>query len=118
MIDRHIYHICRSEEWELALQSGVYDGSSQDLDDGFIHFSTGSQLRDSAAKHRSGQDGLVLLTVDKELLGRALKWEPSGSGRVFPHLYGRLLADHVVKVDPLPLDADGTHVFPAPFAEE
>ncbi len=118
MVDRYIYHICRSEEWEKALQSGYYSGSSQDLDDGFIHFSTGGQLRESAAKHRSGQDGLVVLTVDIKRLGKALKWEPSRTGKLFPHLYGRISIEDVLKVSPLPLGTDGKHVFSMAFQKQ
>ena len=49
-----IYHICRCDEWATAEQAGSYAGSSQDVVDGFIHFSTAGQVRASAAKHRAG----------------------------------------------------------------
>jgi uncharacterized protein (DUF952 family) len=107
-----IYHICRREEWEAARAAGRYLGSSQDKADGFIHFSSAAQVKASAAKHRAGQTGLVLLAVDEARLGRALKWEPSRGGAPFPHLYGPLPAEAVVGVHDLPLGADGAHVFP------
>lgn len=107
-----IYHICRRDEWESALNRGFYSGSSQDLADGFIHFSSVAQLETSAAKHRKGQDGLILLTVDSGQLGSSLKWEPSRGGALFPHLYGDLPLEAVVRVDDLPLGNDGLHVFP------
>ena len=66
----------------------------------------------SAAKHRAGQDGLVLLTVDGDVLGDALKWEPSRGGVLFPHLHGELPVSAVLRADPLPLGPDGRHVFP------
>jgi uncharacterized protein (DUF952 family) len=107
-----IYHICRREEWEAAARAGRYFGSSQDKADGFIHFSDASQVKASAAKHRAGQTGLVLLAVAAEKLGPALKWEPSRGGALFPHLYGPLPAKAVVAVHDLPLGPDGAHVFP------
>lgn len=107
-----IYHMCRTEEWEAAQPAGSYSGSSQDLADGFIHFSTAGQVIGSAAKHRAGQDGLVLLAVDGDVLGEALKWEPSRGGALFPHLYGELPVSAVLRTDPLPLGPDGRHVFP------
>lgn len=113
-----IYHMCRADEWAAAESAGAYHGSSQDAADGFIHFSNAAQLRESAAKHRAGQDGLVLLAVDAEALGGALKWEPSRGGALFPHLYGALPLSAVVCVDPLPLDAGGAHVFPAHVPDE
>src|SRR5260370_30616548 len=85
-----IYHMCVREEWEVAVQSGSYAGSSQDRADGFIHFSTGDQLPQSARRHRMGQAGLVLLAVEPYVLGKALRWEPSRQGALFPHLYGTL----------------------------
>ncbi len=107
-----IYHMCRREEWEAARAAGAYPGSSQDRADGFIHFSTAAQVVESAAKHRAGQDGLVLLAVDAERLGDALKWEPSRGGQLFPHLYGALPLDAVIRAVDLPLGQDGRHVFP------
>jgi uncharacterized protein (DUF952 family) len=104
--------MCRREEWAAAKASGRYHGSSQDVADGFIHFSTVAQVRGSAAKHRAGQDGLVLLKVDAEALGDALKWEPARGGELFPHLYGPLPASAVARVDDLPLGLDGKHIFP------
>jgi uncharacterized protein (DUF952 family) len=109
---RLIFHMCRAEEWAATRATGAYPGSSQDRADGFIHFSTAAQLAESAAKHRVGQTGLVLLTVDAPLCGGALKWEPSRGGALFPHLYGALPHTAVLRVDPLPLGADGRHVLP------
>ena len=112
--------MCRRGEWEAAQASGVYAGSSQDAADGFIHFSTAAHVASSASRHRAGQTDLVLLTVDAAALGRALRWEPSRQGALFPHLYGPLPLAAVLAVDDLPLGDDCRHVFasdiPAPGA--
>ncbi|SMH57330.1 DUF952 domain-containing protein [Azospirillum agricola] len=120
MNDRIIHHMCRADEWDAARAAGSHSGSSQDAKDGFIHFSTAAQIRESAAKHRAGQDGLVLLTVDAGRLGDALKWEPSRGGQLFPHLHAALPVTAVLRADPLPLGPGGLHVFPPgfPFAIE
>lgn len=107
-----IYHMCRRGEWREAEVGGAYAGSSQDRADGFIHFSTADQIVESAARHRAGQDGLVLLAVDAEKLGDGLKWEASRSGALFPHLYGSLPVAAVHAVHDLKLGPDGRHVFP------
>jgi uncharacterized protein (DUF952 family) len=107
-----IYHMCRQAEWAAAETTGTYRGSSQDAADGFIHFSTAEQIRESARKHRAGQGDLVLVTVDAERLGAALKWDQSRGGTLFPHLYGPLPLEAVVRVDPLPTGRDGLHLFP------
>ena len=79
-----IYHMCKAEEWQAAEAAGVYGGSSQDIADGFIHFSTAEHIVASAAKHRAGQDGLILLSVDPDPLGDAVKWEEARGGILFP----------------------------------
>ena len=107
-----IYHMCKREEWQAASSSGAYGGSSQDRADGFLHFSTAGQIVESAAKHRAGQDGLLLLTVDTAALGNALKWEKSRGGAKFPHLHGDLPVAAALRVDELPLGPDGKHIFP------
>jgi uncharacterized protein (DUF952 family) len=107
-----IFHMCVKNEWQEALANGVYEGSSQDVADGFIHFSTANQVSESAFKHRKGQLGLVLLSVEVALLGKALMWEISRGGALFPHLYGPLPLKAVIRVDDLELGLEGRHEFP------
>ncbi|WP_395677643.1 DUF952 domain-containing protein [Inquilinus sp.] len=107
-----IYKICSAAEWAAAEAAGAYRGSAVDHKDGFIHFSTAEQAEETAARHFAGQDGLVLVALDPERLGDALRWEPSRGGALFPHLYGALPLAAVQGVAPLPL-VDGRHVFPA-----
>jgi len=103
--------MCRGDEWEQAVAAGSYRGTAQDQADGFIHFSTAAQIVESAAKHRAGQSGLVLVAVDAARLGDRLKWEPARGGDLFPHLYGPLAPGESATVRPLPLGPDGRHVF-------
>lgn len=107
-----IYKICTASEWRAAEAAGAYRGSAVDLKDGFIHFSTAEQAAETAAKWFAGQRDLVLVAVDAAALSDKLKWEPSRGGALFPHLYGELPLRAVRRVDPLPLDAAGRHVFP------
>lgn len=112
MESRIIYKICRDAEWEKARRDGVFRGAPVDLADGFIHFSTADQLRETAARHFAGEAGLFLLSVESARLGNALKWEVSRGGDLFPHLYGVLPLEQIISVEPLPLDAAGQHRFP------
>lgn len=107
-----IYKISPQAAWAEAEAAGRFTGAPVDLADGFIHFSAADQLRETAAKHFAGQAGLVLVAVEAEALGAALKWEPSRGGALFPHLYGDLPASAALWVRPLPLGPDGAHVFP------
>jgi len=107
-----LYKIVPATLWREAERDGRFRGSPVDRSDGFIHFSTAAQVAETAAKHFAGQGDLLLVRVDDALLGPALKWEPSRGGALFPHLYGDLALSTVGKVEPLPLAADGRHVFP------
>jgi uncharacterized protein (DUF952 family) len=108
-----IYKICPQSLWREAERCGWFTGSPADHADGYVHFSTPEQLRETAEKHFAGAAELVLLTVEADALGDALRWEPSRGGALFPHLYAALPVSAVTRVDVLPLAADGRHVFPA-----
>jgi uncharacterized protein (DUF952 family) len=107
-----IYKICPETLWREAEAAGRFDGAPVDRADGFIHFSTAEQSAETAARHFAGQDNLLLVAVDAAALGPALKYEVSRGGALFPHLYGDLAVKAVQRVDPLPLDEKGRHVFP------
>lgn len=111
-----IYHMAHQSDWEAAQASGAYRGSADDLRDGFIHFSAGSLIAESAAKHRAGQADLLLICCEADALGDALKWETSRNGIDFPHLYRALNPAEALWAVPLPLDAAGVHIFPEDLA--
>ena len=107
-----IFKICKAAEWAEAERGGVFCGSAVDLSDGYIHFSTAAQVRQTAAKHFAGQADLVLIAVDAVTLGEKLRWETSRGGALFPHLYADLPVSAALRVAPLPVDDTGRHVFP------
>ena len=107
-----IYKICPRPLWQEAERDGLFGGAPVDRADGYIHFSTAEQVRETAAKHFAGQDDLLLVAVDAAALGPALKWEPSRGGALFPHLYADLPLECVRSTQSLRLGADGVHLFP------
>ncbi|MEM7505310.1 MAG: DUF952 domain-containing protein [Pseudomonadota bacterium] len=105
-----IYKILTQTQWDDLQTRGETAGAPVDIADGFVHFSTAEQLRETAARHFAAQQDLWLLSYDVgELDGVA--WEPSRGGALFPHLYAALPLAPVKAAIPLPLDA-GRHVFP------
>jgi uncharacterized protein (DUF952 family) len=106
-----IYKITPASAWRDAERSGTFTGAPIDHVDGYIHFSTAEQVRETAAKHFAGQDDLLLVAVDAEKLGSNLRYEPSRGGALFPHLYAPLALSAVAWVKPLPYK-DGVHLFP------
>jgi uncharacterized protein (DUF952 family) len=107
-----IYKLCPSSLWREAEERGVFRGMPIDFRDGYIHFSTGVQARETARLHFAGQTDLVLVAVDAGRLGDALKYEASRGGDLFPHLYAPLDLSAVLWAKPLPLGEDGRHAFP------
>ena len=107
-----IYKICPEDLWRQAEADGRFDGAPVDQADGYIHFSTAEQVRETARRLFGGQHGLLLISVDADALGPALRWEPSRGGQLFPHLYEALAMSAVRSVEPLLLSPEGGHVFP------
>lgn len=106
-----ILKILRGPEWADLRANGFSAGAPVDVADGFVHFSTVAQAPETAAKHFAGEDGLMLLGVEVDRLGDALKWEASRGGALFAHLYRALQMGDVVWAQPLPI-VDGVHQFP------
>jgi len=109
---RRIYKICPAAAWREAERQGVYRGSADDARDGFIHFSASSQVVGTAARHFAGQTGLLLIAVDADALGAALRWERSRNDELFPHLYGELDLGAVIGIDEMRVRSDGSHEIP------
>ncbi len=108
----HVYKIVTEAQWNEALTSGIFKGAPVDLADGYIHFSTSEQMRETAQKHFHGQKDLLLVEVATADLGDALKWEVSRGGALFPHLYAELDIASAQRVMPLENLTDGGHKFP------
>lgn len=112
-----IYKILRPGEWTAA-QAGEFKGSPADIADGFIHFSTLAQVRETAVRHFSQEPELILLAIDTAQLGNGLKWEASRGGQLFPHLYATLRLGDVCAIYRLSLGADSFHQFPDSLGTE
>jgi uncharacterized protein (DUF952 family) len=108
----NIYKICPRTLWQEAERLGIFRGAAIDTADGYIHFSTAEQVADTANRHFAGLPNLVLVAIDADSLGPALKWEPARGGALFPHLYGVLPVNKALWVRELPVGFGGTHVFP------
>lgn len=106
-----IFKIVPRVEWEA--QGGDYHGSAHDKADGFLHFSTASQLPETLRLYYAGQDDLMLVAADVDALGTALKWKRSEArGEDFPHLYAPLSCDAMKWARPITRGADGRFELP------
>lgn len=106
-----IFKIVPRPEWES--ESGDYHGSVHDRADGFLHFSTASQLPETLRLYYAGQDDLVLVAASVAALGDKLKWEHSTTrGEDFPHLFAPLSPDAIKWARPITRDSAGTFLLP------
>src|SRR5580765_3168145 len=102
-----IFKICDRAEWDVAIASGAYRGSTKDRQDGFLHFSTREQLPGTLQRYYAGADDLLLVAVDTDVLGDALRFEPSRDGALFPHLYSHLPLAAVRWAEPIGRNTKG-----------
>jgi uncharacterized protein (DUF952 family) len=106
-----VFKLIDRPSWRAAEAAGVFVGSAADARDGFIHFSTAAQVRETAVRHFAGARDLLLVAVESAALGDVLRWESSRGGDLFPHLYGPLPLSAVRGVSDVGLDDAGRHVF-------
>jgi uncharacterized protein (DUF952 family) len=114
-----ILHITTYKDWDAAGSAGKYTASSLGTE-GFIHCSTVKQAVDTASIFFRGQKGLALLCIDEGRLNAELKYEPPTGGgahdpdvgHLFPHIYGPINLDAVVKVVDFPPNQDGSFTLP------
>jgi uncharacterized protein (DUF952 family) len=107
-----IYKIVHFGEWPDAEERGFYEGSAKDRADGFLHFSTLEQVPRTLARYYAKETDLILVAVESDALGTALKFEPSTGGELFPHLYVALPVSAVTRVRALKRGPDGEFVLP------
>ena len=108
---KYIYKIIHNDEWQKAKKSGLYSGSTKDLEDGYIHFSDEKQIEGTLRKYYLNKKNLLLLKVDTLKLDHLL-WEQASDGNMFPHLYSALDIKNVVSEYEIILNEDGTHILP------
>ena len=109
-----IYKLLRITEWQQLEVEKETLGAPIDLLDGYIHFSTKEQLKETASKHFAGVTPLQLLACDSAAMSSDLKWEPSRGGALFPHLYRALSLKDVLWHKEIGFK-DGLHRSPEPL---
>ncbi len=106
-----LLHIAHGEEWARAQMDEIYRADSLS-DQGFIHCSYPHQVIRVANMVYRGQRGLVLLHIDPDRLDSRVVEEDGGDGELYPHVYGPINLDAVVKVERLEPGDDGSFTLP------
>lgn len=107
-----IYKVCQRQLFEDSIAAGWFIGAPVDAADGYIHFSTADQLRETLRLYFAGQPDLMLFAVACAALGERLRWEPSRGGQLFPHLYGELAMSEIGDSAAISVAEDGAVELP------
>ena len=102
-----IYHVVTEANWQNALQTagpggqGFYEAESL-AKEGFIHTSKAEQVAGVLERYYKNQSNLFLLHIDETKLTAPLKYELAPSvNEEFPHIFGQLNLEAVIKVEKL-----------------
>jgi len=96
-----IYHVVTEANWQKAQQLGFYEAESLALE-GFIHTSKAEQVAGVLERYYKNQNNLLLLHIEETRLTAPLKYELAPSvNEEFPHIFGRLNLDAVIKAEKL-----------------
>jgi len=111
-----IYHIVSKSDWQNAEASDTYRGDTLDTE-GFIHCSTMVQVANTGSRYYSGRTDLLILSIDPAQLSAEVKYEDSGKGELFPHVYGPIENEAVLAVTAFPPQPDGSFELPEGLGE-
>ena len=106
-----ILHIVKKDIWDEALKIGEYRGDTLASDD-FIHCSKPDQVIEVADYIFQGTQGLILLLIDEDKVTSEIKYEDPGNNKLYPHIYGPLNTDAVLKTIDFPANENGTFSLP------
>ena len=107
-----IYKVTSRAVFDAAAAAGEFPRMPIDLKDGYIHFSTATQLAETLRLHFAGQGDLVVFAIRPADLGTGLRWEPSRGGQLFPHHYGELSRAAIGESADIAVAADGGVTLP------
>ncbi|MEM9538641.1 MAG: DUF952 domain-containing protein [Cyanobacteria bacterium P01_E01_bin.42] len=92
-----ILHITSKKAWLQAIERGSYRHDSLDTEE-FIHCSYVSQVVATANRFFQGQTELILLEILPSRVSVEIKEEEAPPHGYFPHIYGELNVDAVVRI--------------------
>ena len=93
-----IYHVTLPANWEKYKGRPSYQTESLHTE-GFIHCSYANQLEGVLKRYFASAVKVMILTIETEKLKSKLVAETSTGNQVFPHIYGRLNHNAVVKIE-------------------
>jgi len=116
MRDDLLFHITTKEGWKEAQEGGSYIPESLDTE-GFIHCSSGDQLKETANRLFGDEDRILLLVIDASMIRDDVKYEKDEeSGEKFPHIYGPISVNAII--DKIEVEANKSGKFNIAFTSD
>lgn len=113
-----LFHVAKQNDYYKSLSTGFY-GEFSIKKDGFVHCSTVENLVEVANDNlKMIQEKLIILCIETEKLKSKVKWEKRGTkGIEFPHVYGMINLDAVIKTINFLKDKNGDFYLPVELME-
>lgn len=92
-----IYHIAIESEWKAQIDLPDFAPAAF-AKEGFVHTSREHQVAGVVNRYYKDRTDLLLIEIDELKLNHKLIDEPGSNGELFPHVYGRINKDAVVRV--------------------
>ena len=83
-----VYRVMLNNEWDEFKKIKKFFGNKLDIQSGFIHLSTKSQIKNTIEKYYKNEDSIIIFKINVKDIAKNLKWEISRNNQLFPHLYG------------------------------
>ena len=92
----NLIHVTTREAWERSEPGGRYypDGFEAE---GFIHCCNREQLDGVLKAHFSAHDHVLMLVLNIDKIEADIRFERSGDGQDYPHIYGAIETAAVVQ---------------------
>ena len=93
-----IYHIVLPEHWNSLDAANDYAAESLETE-GFIHCSYTEQLDAVLDRYYADAKNALILEIDTDKLSSRLVEEPSTNNEIYPHIYGSINRDAIVRLE-------------------
>ncbi|WP_105616426.1 DUF952 domain-containing protein [Vallitalea okinawensis] len=105
-----ILHCMKKEKWNEVKRNPEFGEKNLQIE-GFIHCSSVEYFWRVAPNFTNIKDDLVLLCIDTDKLKAEIRWEDGDNcGREYPHIYGLINTNSVIKVLPYNKDIRGNWI--------
>ena len=109
---QYIYKVISKEHWQNCQQSDEILPMEIDIKDGYLHFSTLAQLKETLRLYFANRSDLILLALRAIDVKQQLKWEKSRNNELFPHIYGTIDIGLIQFSEPIAVSKNGTATLP------